>query len=132
MSSRKVPQNCRALPDITSGPEVWKNLQNPDCPECLIFFVSNFCFNFFFFLIPEFSNTSSYIIQNFWRQICFQGAYFERIDNPYLVCKMFENISLDLVLSGRTCPANLGVRSCPVRKLMCLVQLSPKLKANKT
>ena len=31
----------------------------------------------------------------------------------YLVYKMFKNISLDLVHSCRTCPANLGVRSCP-------------------
>ena len=29
---------------------------------------------------------------------------------------MFKNISPDLVLSGRTSPANLGVRSFPVRK----------------
>ena len=39
--------------------------------------------------------------------------------------KMFENISPDSVQSGRTCPANLGVRSCPVRKLIFPVQLSP-------
>ena len=38
----------------------------------------------------------------------------------YLVCKMFNN----LVRSGRTCPANLGVQSCPVRKLICPVRLS--------
>ena len=28
---------------------------------------------------------------------------------------MFRNICPDSVRSGRTCPANLGVRSCPVR-----------------
>ena len=33
-----------------------------------------------------------------------------RIDNLYLVGKMFKNISPDSVRSGRTCPANLGVR----------------------
>ena len=33
--------------------------------------------------------------------------------------------SPDLVRSGRTCPANLGVRSCPVRKLICPVRSSP-------
>ena len=38
---------------------------------------------------------------------------------------MFNNISPDSVRSGRTCPANLGVRSCPVRKLICPVRLSP-------
>ena len=38
---------------------------------------------------------------------------------------MFQNISPDSVRSGRTCPANLGVRSCPVRKLICPVRSSP-------
>jgi hypothetical protein len=38
---------------------------------------------------------------------------------------MFKNICPDLVQSGRICPANLGVQSCPVRKLICSVQLSP-------
>ena len=38
---------------------------------------------------------------------------------------MFRIISPDSVPSGRTCPANLGVRSCPVRKLICPVRLSP-------
>ena len=38
---------------------------------------------------------------------------------------MSKNISPDSVRSGRTCPANLGVRSCPVRKLICPVRLSP-------
>ena len=39
---------------------------------------------------------------------------------------MFKIISPDSVRSGRTCPANLGVRSCSVRKLICPVQSSPK------
>ena len=34
-------------------------------------------------------------------------------------------MSLDLVWSGRTCLANLGVRSCLVRKLICPVRSSP-------
>ena len=38
---------------------------------------------------------------------------------------MSKNINPDSVQSGRTCPANLGVRSCPVRKLICPVRLSP-------
>ena len=38
---------------------------------------------------------------------------------------MFKNISPDLVRSGRICPANLGVRSRPVRKLICPVRSSP-------
>ena len=37
-------------------------------------------------------------------------------------------MSPDSVWSGgRTCPANLGVRSCPVRKLICPVRSSPTL-----
>ena len=44
---------------------------------------------------------------------------------PYFVCKIFKNISPDLVWSCRTCLANLGVRSCSVRKLICPVRLSP-------
>jgi hypothetical protein len=51
-----------------------------------------------------------------------------RIDNPYLVGKMLKSISPDSVRSGRTCPANLGVRSCPVRKLICPVRSSPNIK----
>ena len=50
-----------------------------------------------------------------------------RIDNPYLVGKMFKNISPDSVRSGRTCPANLVVQSCPVRKLICPVRSSSKV-----
>ena len=44
----------------------------------------------------------------------------------YQVRTMFKNISPDLVRSGRTCPVNLGVHSCPVRKLICPVRLSPR------
>ena len=33
---------------------------------------------------------------------------------------MFKNISLDSVWSGETCLANLGVQSCPVRKLISI------------
>ena len=40
---------------------------------------------------------------------------------------MSKNISPDSVRCGRTCPANLGVRSCPVRKLICPVRSSPML-----
>ena len=40
-----------------------------------------------------------------------------------MVCKNFKNISPDLVRSGRTCQANLGVRSC-LKKLICPVRLS--------
>ena len=47
-----------------------------------------------------------------------------RIDNLYLLGKMFKNISPDSVQSGRRCLANLGVWSDPVRKLICPVWLS--------
>ena len=50
-----------------------------------------------------------------------------RIDNLYLVGKMLKSISPDSVRFGRTCLANLGVRSCPVRKLKYPVQSSPNL-----
>jgi hypothetical protein len=50
-----------------------------------------------------------------------------RIDNLYMVGKMFKSISLDSVWSSRTCLANLGVRSCPVRKLKCPVRSSPRV-----
>ena len=66
-----------------------------------------------------------FVVIYFWHQICVQGPYLMRIDNLYLVGKMFKNISPDSVRSGRTCPANLGVRSCPVRKVICPVRLSP-------
>ena len=42
---------------------------------------------------------------------------------------MFKNISPDSVRCGRICPANLGVRSCPVRKLICPVRSSPIAKS---
>ena len=35
---------------------------------------------------------------------------------------------MDSVPSDRTCPANLGVLSCPVRKLTSPVQSSPMIK----
>ena len=41
--------------------------------------------------------------------------------------KCLKNISPDSVQSDRTCPANLGVRSCPVKKFICPVRLSLSL-----
>ena len=37
---------------------------------------------------------------------------------------MFKNVGPDLVLSGRTCRANLSVLFCPVRNFLCPVRLS--------
>ena len=65
--------------------------------------------------------------RNFWHQICVQGPYLMRIDNLYLTGKMVKSISLDSVRSSSTCPANLGVQSCPVRKLICPLRSSPTL-----
>ena len=45
--------------------------------------------------------------------------------SPAWQVKCLRNRSPDSVGSGRTCLANLGVRSCLVRKLICPVQLSP-------
>ena len=38
---------------------------------------------------------------------------------------MSKNISPDSVRSGRTCPANLGVRSCLVRKVLSSPKIYP-------
>ena len=63
---------------------------------------------------------------HFWHQIHAKGPYFIRINNPYLVSEMFKDISPGSIRSSRTCPAYLGIRSCPVRKLICPVRLSPR------
>ena len=118
--------NSRALPDITSSPEVRqifkiRTVRKPDVflpgrrtfktfknrkKNPKTFFLKNIFSNFFFkfFCLLIWS-------RNFWHQICVQGPYLMRIDNLYLVGKMFKNISPDSVRSGRTCPANLGVLS---------------------
>ena len=71
-----------------------------------IFFSNYYYFLFFFQFLNE----------NFWHQICIHKTYLKIIDNPYLVGKIFKNISPDSVWSSRTCPANLGVWSCLVMK----------------
>ena len=50
-----------------------------------------------------------------------------RIDNLYMVGKMFRNISLDSVQSVRTCLENLGFLSGPVWKIICHMS-SPSIK----
>ena len=44
----------------------------------------------------------------------FHTKFLTGIDNLYLTGKIFKNIRPDSVRFGRTCLANLGVRSCPV------------------
>jgi hypothetical protein len=58
------------------------------------------------------------IVQNQFKQV---------LNKSKLVLNLIKvhSISPDSVQSGRTCPANVGVRSCPVRKLISPVQLSP-------
>ena len=63
---------------------------------------------------PDFLNTSL-------RLTC----VVTRIDNSYLVCRMFMNISPDPFQSFRTCPANSGFRCWPVKKLIRPVRSSP-------
>jgi hypothetical protein len=76
-------------------------------------FFSIFFFNFFFkiiFFVYLFGQRTfgTKFVSRLWELITY-----------YLVGKIFENISSDSVRSGRTCSANLCVRSCPVRKLIC-------------
>ena len=68
--------------------------------------ISSFSFWFFSFLV--FRPSNGFVIR---LQICVQGAYLMKIDNPYLFGKMFRIISPDSVQSGRTYLANLGVLS---------------------
>ena len=112
--------SSRALLDITSGPEVRQifKVQAVQKPDILL-------------PRPPISHNNNCrkklqkIIYFLLTPICVQWPYLMRIDNLYLVGKMFKNISPDLVRSGRSCLANLGVRSCPVRKLICPVWSSP-------
>ena len=66
-----------------------------------------------------------YLVLKLFDKIYVQGHYPMKIDNLYLIGKFFENISQDSVRSGKTCPAKLGVRSCPVGKLICPVRSGP-------
>ena len=90
----------------------------------MFFFFKCFFFQFFFF---QFFSNSFFRIFFFYLFVLgtFDTKFLMRIDNLYLAGKMFKNICLDSVWSGRTCLANLDVRSCPVRKLIYLVRLSP-------
>ena len=64
-------------------------------------FFSNFFFKIFFCLF-----TCS---KNFWHYICIQGPYLMRINNLYLVRKMFKSRSPDSVRSSKFgCPVLSG------------------------
>ena len=129
----------RALLGISSGPEVRQifNIQTVLKPD--FFLPGRQTFNRRIMVEKEHKKFQKFQKKNFkfffkifffiyfWHQI--QWPYLMRIDNPYLVGKMFKNISPDSVRSGRTCPVNLGVPSCPVRKLICPVRLSPSTTA---
>ena len=71
------------------------------------------------------SKFSKFFFQNFFFQNFFFIIFF-----VYLYGKLSKNISPDSVRSGRTCPANLGVGSCPVRKLIYPVRSSPNWSCN--
>ena len=116
-SKKVVSPHSRAQPDITSGPEVRqivkiRTVRKPDIflPGRRTFEnrkkIKKIKLQFFFF--------------KFFFQIFFKNFFYE-----YLYGKMFKNISPDSVRSVRTCPANLGVQSCPVKKLICPVRSSP-------
>ena len=136
---------CRALPDITVRSGSPANFQSPDSPKTgrspsrtpdfyhlkkwgkkikkkisKKKFQKKFSkfFSRFFFCLFNWSG-------NFRHQIFVQVPYLMKSNNLLLVGETFKNISPDSVRSGRTCPANLGVRSCPVRKLICPVRSSP-------
>ena len=69
-------------------------------------------------------------ILNFWIQIRVQSPFPIWIDNPYICTNLHNSIGPVLVRSGRTRPANLGVRSCPGWTPICPVRLSPGKKGN--
>ena len=129
-----------ALLDITSNPEVLQifnvrivqklDIFLPGCPTCSTFKKRkkkkkkmkelNFWGFFFQFFFNFFLLSSIHLVKehNFWHQLCVRGP-------NVMAGKMFENISPDSVRSSNTCTANLGVRSCPVMKLICPVRSSP-------
>ena len=76
------------------------------------FFSKNFFSRFFFVLFQIHPN-----LELLTPNLC---PWTLSYDNPYFLGKMFKNISPDSVLSGK-----FEVRSCPVRKLICSVRLSP-------
>ena len=100
-----------AQPDITSGPEVRQIVKIRTAGKPDIFLPGR----------RTFENRKRIKFQIFFFKIFFKNFFYD-----YLFGKMFKNISPDSVRSGRTCPANLVVRSCPVKKLICPVRLSPR------
>ena len=111
----------RAQPDIPSGPEVRQIFKCPDSGLPV-------------FLLPGLrtlrnrkKSKKKFQKKNFQKKFSkfFFKFFFHNFFFVYLYGKMSKNISPDSVRSGRTCPANLGVRTCPVRKLICPVRLSP-------
>ena len=56
--------------------------------------------------------------------ICPTAPTFFHTSHTFLVADCNQRTCPALVRSNRTCPANLGVQPCPVRSLICSVQLS--------
>ena len=82
-------------------------------------------FSKFFSSIPRFSNTSYFQVFDF-KFVSTDLTLRESIAHTWYV-KCLKNISPDLFPSDRTCPANSGVRSCPVRKLICPMSIPLKV-----
>ena len=118
----------RALPDITSSPEVRQILEvravrKPDVfltgPDTLI--SRKICFFHFFFFLKFFFSIFMFpdwiCLSIFYTKYVYWELILWEVISPV---KCLRNRSPDSVRS-----ANLGVRSCPVRKLICPVRSSP-------
>ena len=55
----------------------------------------------------------------FYTKFVFRKLILRELISTAWQVKCLKNISLDSVHSARSCQANLGVQSCPVRKLIC-------------
>ena len=100
-------------------------IQNFITLDCIIQTIEHFTANKKKFWIDyEFTNTTQFLsfVNRFMRSYLFLIELITCI--LYVLGK---NLGPDLVRSGRTRPATLGVRSCPGWTLICPVRLSPTL-----
>ena len=121
---------CRTLPDITSGPDVRKifkirTVQKPDVVlsgrQTFNTIKNREICHFFSFFFKNISSIPEFLDTSWFRTFDFKFVSMDL----YLVFKICKNVSSDLVWSGRCCPANLGVQSCSVRKLIYPIRSSP-------